>query len=235
MDFSYCAVLDDMIKTRRAVGATGKSFDGLGALSTVNNLTVLRAVMLAGKPEQTLEIGLSYGGSALAIAATHRDLGRAPRRQHTAIDPYQVQGWDSAGLAALERAGLSGYVSFQSELSASALPALLKGQQRFGLIYVDGSHFFDDVFVDAYFGFRLLTDAGMILFDDSNTDHVAKVLKFISSNWNHWTEEVDLTAFRAGGTTMRYQVARRLNRVQLRAFRRTGVDTREWDAPLRRF
>jgi len=27
-------------------------------------------------------------------------------------------------------------------------------------MYVDGSHLFEDVFVDAYFGARLLTDGG---------------------------------------------------------------------------
>ena len=224
-----------MINSRRATGASGKIFEGLGALSTVNNLAVLRALMLDRRPEATLEVGLSYGGSALAIAATHRDLGRSGARQHTALDPYQISGWDSAGLVALERAGLTGFVEFRPEPSATALASLLRDQQRFGLIYVDGSHFFDDVFVDAYFGFRLLTDDGLILFDDCTTDHVAKVLRFVTTNWAAWTEEVDVSAWRPGGATWRYRVAAHLEKVQLRAFRRRGVDDRKWDAPLEPF
>ena len=224
-----------MIKTQRAVGASGKTFQDLGALSTVNNLAVLRSLMLERRPEFTLEVGFSYGGSALAIAASHRDLGRAGSRQHTVIDPFQVEGWDSAGLTALDRAGLGSFVDFRPESSALALPALLRQERRYGLIYVDGSHFFDDVFVDVYFGFRLLTDDGAILLDDCTTDHVAKVVKFVTANWGGWTSEVDLSAHRPSGATFKYQVARQLNRVQLRAFRRHGTDTRAWDAPLQRF
>jgi predicted O-methyltransferase YrrM len=41
-------------------------FEGLGALSTVNNLQVLRALMLERRPRRTLEIGLGFGASALA-------------------------------------------------------------------------------------------------------------------------------------------------------------------------
>ena len=235
MDFSFCPVLDDLLKTQRAVGASGKTFEGLGALSTVNNLAVLRSLMLERRPEFTLEVGFSYGGSALAIAATHRDLGRAGSRQHTVIDPYQVDGWDSAGLAAIGRAGLGAFVDFRSEPSALALPALLRQERRYGLIYIDGSHFFDDVFVDAYYGFRLLADDGVMLFDDCTTDHVAKVVKFITTNWDNWTSEVDLSGHRPGGATLKYRVARKLNRIQLRAFRRRGADTRRWDAPLQPF
>lgn len=235
MDFSFCPVLDDLLKTRRTIGASGKTFEGLGALSTVNNLTVLRSLMLERRPEFTLEVGFSFGGSALAVAASHRDLGRAGSRQHTVIDPYQVEGWDSAGLTAVDRAGLGSFVDFRPEPSALALPALLRQERRYGLIYVDGSHFFDDVFVDAYYGFRLLTDDGVMLLDDCTTDHVAKVVKFITTNWDGWTDEIDLSAYRPGGATVKYQVARRLNRVQLRAFRRCGEDSRAWDAPLQRF
>jgi hypothetical protein len=34
---------------------------------------------------------------------------------------------------------------------------------------------------------------------------------------------------------LRYQAARRLGKVQLRAFTRTGRDTRAWDVALNRF
>ena len=68
-DFDYCPTLAQMISTRTAVGASGKVFHGLDALSTTNNLLVLREFMRLRKPARTLEVGLSYGGSALAIAS----------------------------------------------------------------------------------------------------------------------------------------------------------------------
>ena len=234
MDFSFCPVLDEMVRTQRTIGQSGRVIEGLGALSTVNNLTVLRALMLERRPVRTLEIGLAYGGSALAFAASHRDVAHAPARQHTALDPFQDE-WDNAALAALNRAGLDGYLDFRSERSATALPALTAQQASFGLIYVDGSHLFEDVFIDAYFGFRLLTDDGLILFDDCSIDHVAKVLGFVTANWSGWTQEVDISGYRADGGSLRYQVGKRLGKIQLRCFRRTGTDTRAWDVPLRSF
>lgn len=235
MDFSYCPVLDDLLRTRRVIGRSGRVFSGLDALSTVNNLAILRAFMLERRPGRTLEVGLAYGGSALAMAATHQGLGRAPAAQHVAVDPYQAEGWDNAALAALERAGLDGYVDFRPQQSAIALGALLAQDARFGMIYVDGSHWFEDVFVDAYFGFRLLDDGGVILFDDCSIAHVAKVLAFVTANWSGWTREIDLSGYRPDGGSLRYQAARRLGRVQLRAFTRVGRDTRAWDVPLKRF
>jgi cephalosporin hydroxylase len=228
-----------MVRSRRATGQSGRVFEGLGALSTTNNLGVLRNFMMERRPVRTLEVGLSFGGSALAIAASHRDLGHAPTHQHTALDPYQTVtgewGWDSAGLVAIEQAGLAAFVDFRSRHSAVGLAQLAAEGAAFGLIYVDGSHFFDDVFVDAYFAFRLLSDEGVAMFDDSSTDHVAKVLSFVRANWGGWIEEVELSAFRPDGNSLRYQVGGWLGKRQLRAFRRTGKDTRAWDAPLQPF
>lgn len=234
MDFSFCPVLDELLRTRRAVGRSGRVFEPIEAVSTVNNLHVLRQLMLERRPARTLEVGLAFGGSALTTAASHRELGAAAARQHVAIDPYQYLV-DHASLVALERAGLSGYVDVREQLSSIALGALAAADARFGLIYVDGSHVFENVFIDAYFGFRLLTDDGILLFDDCTVDHVTKVLRFVSANWNSFTEEVDLSAYRSDGDSLRYRAARQLGKVQLRAFRRTGPDQRAWDVPLRSF
>jgi hypothetical protein len=86
---------------------------------------------------------------------------------------------------------------------------------RFGLILRRRLHLFEDVFMDAYFGFRMLEDGGVILFDDSSIDHVAKVLSFVTANWSGWTSEIDLSAHRADGGSLKYQAAKRLGKVQL--------------------
>ena len=178
MDFAFCPELDELIRSRRVVGRTGKVFESLGALSTPNNLHVLRALMLEQKPARTLEVGLSFGGSALTIAASHRELGHQADRQHVAIDPFQHSVWDDSGLQNVEHAGLIGFIDFRPQLSAIALADLLGQGKNFDLIYIDGSHRFDDVFVDAYFAFRLLRKDGIVLFDDCSTDDVATVPEF---------------------------------------------------------
>lgn len=234
MTLAFCPELDVLYSTRRAVGRTGRVFDQVGALSTPQNVAILRALMMERRPNRTLEVGLSFGGSALAIAASHRDLQRPAERQHVAIDPFQSTVWDDCGREVLDRAGLDGYVDVHETLSSTALPAL-SGEGPFGLIYIDGSHLFEDVFVDAYFSARLLSDDGVMLFDDCTDPHVAKVLKFLTTNWQGSIIEVDLSPYRPDGPSMRYKLAKQLGKTQLRAFQRGAPLPREWDAAFHDF
>lgn len=234
MDFGFCPELDSLLRSRKTVGESGRVYEGLVALSTTNNLEVLRGLMLERKPERTLEIGLSFGGSALLIAATHRDLNRSPAAQHVAIDPFQKTVWDNAGVASLRRAALDRYVDVRAQFSSIALPQLLDQGRSFDLIYVDGSHLFEDVFVDLYFAVRLLAPSGIVLFDDCSDPHVAKVMRFVVTNWSGWVREIDLSAQRADGRSVRYRIARQLGKIQLRAFTRVG-EPRDWNSPLRDF
>lgn len=234
--FDFCPALAELLQTRRSVGRTGKVFEGLGALSTLNNLRMLRQLMLASESSCTLEIGLCYGGSALMFACSHRDLGHAPKGQHVALDPYQQTVWDDSGLLTIEKAGLSEYLDFRCSSSALELPRMLERGEKFDLIYVDGSHLFEDVFVDAYFAIRLLSMGGIIAFDDSTYPHVAKVLKFLRASLADKLSEVDLTVYRKGRKErLKHRLAHRLRRAQLTAFQRVGDVERSWDAQFRSF
>ena len=50
--------------------------------------------------------------------------------------------------------------------SRHVLPQLLDEQQKFDVIYVDGSHFADDVLTDGIIAWRLLKQGGVLIFDD---------------------------------------------------------------------
>jgi cephalosporin hydroxylase len=231
----FCPVLTELLETKRAVGRTGRVYEGLPALSTINTLYTLRQLMHETRASRTLEVGLSFGGSALVFCASHKELGHPPEAQHFAIDPFQSTVWDSCGLMALERSELAGYLDFREAYSALELPTLLKEGTRFDLVYVDGSHLFEDVFVDTYFVARLLTDGGVVAFDDSSNPHVAKVLKFVRTSLRRGLEELDLGRYRKKQERLKYRVARRLGKVQLSAFRRIGNVERVWDADFEPF
>jgi predicted O-methyltransferase YrrM len=235
-EFRFCAPLAELMTARQLKGRTGKKFEGLAALSSRNNLVVLRNLCLELKPKRTLEIGLSFGGSCLVFTSTHRDLGHAPERQHVALDPFQVTVWDDCGLLLTEQAGLSAYLDFRPAFSSLELPALLREGRHFDLVYIDGSHLFEDVFVDAYFIIRLLDEGGVVAFDDSTDPHVAKVLRFLRANLTDQLQEIDLSVYRP--PTRRgfsYRLARRLGKVQLTAFRRVGPPERDWNAAFHSF
>ena len=234
--FDFNPTLQAILDTRKAVGRSGKEFAGVGSLSSDNNLIILRNLCLKHKPERTLEIGLAFGGSALVFTASHRDLHRPAGHQHMALDPFQASVWDDAGLMAIERAGLRDYLDFHPSFSSIDLPRLVGEQLLFGLVYVDGSHLFEDVFVDFYYVARLLRDGGMVAFDDCADPHVAKVLRFITKNLSASFKELDLSQYRVdGGCSLRYKVAKLLGKNQMRAFQKTGPMGRSWDARFTSF
>lgn len=233
--------LDELLvnATRKpfAVGRSGREV-AEGSMSSPNNLHIIGSVFDMLKPDRTLEIGLALGLSAVAIANRHRSSGAAPSLQHLAIDPFQKTVWDDCGILALETEKLTAYCEVMMELSSTALARLVGSGQSFGLIYVDGSHLFEDVFVDLYFCARLLSPGGIILFDDASDPHVRKALRFARTNMTNALKELNLEPFRRSEGRMarlRYRVARAIGRSQLAGFERIGAPDRAWDARFRSF
>jgi cephalosporin hydroxylase len=179
--------------------------------------------MLDLAPTRTLEIGMAFGGSTLAIAASHRERGNTAPNVHTAIDLAQTSYWDNVANIHIEKAGLGELVRTIEEPSATALAHLIGEGERFDLVYVDGSHQFEDVFVDFYFASRVLNVGGVVLFDDSTDSHVAKVLRFIGSNCTDTFESFPLERYLKGGRReqFRRKIGELLGRLQMKAFRKT--------------
>jgi predicted O-methyltransferase YrrM len=232
-DTTFCPTLHEMVLSGKAPAAT-KTID-TSSMSSVNNMVALRNLHLSLKARNTLEIGMRMGGSCLTLAQTHKDQGFAPSGQHVAIDPYQCTPFnDSAGLLALERAGLRGYVDFRGSYSALALPQLLSEKRNFDLIYIDGSHNFEDVFIDAYFSALLLSKGGVVAFDDSSNPHIKKVLSFIRRNLRHCLQEIDIIPFRRD-RSLKHRIARMIGRANMTAFKRIGEFERPYGYRLRGF
>lgn len=232
-NLEFCPVLVDMVRNRNAVGRSGKRFEEIGALSTQRNLWMLRSLQMELHPKRTLEIGLGFGGSCLVFTSTHRDLRGGAKKQHLALDPFQTSDWDDVGLITVERAGLTGFLDFRPRFSCQELPQLVEQKEKFDLVYVDGSHLFEDVFVDLYFVSRLLSDGGVVAFDDSTLPSVRKVLQFVRKNFRASFAELDLSSHRLDqGKPLKYRLARLLGKVQMTAFRRIGPPLHEWNAPF---
>ena len=236
MTLDFCPQLHDLYETRRVVGRHGKVFEDLGALSTINNLVTLRGFMFELKPNRTLEIGMAFGGSTLTFGQSHKDLGRAPSKQHTAIDPAQSKYWDDTGRLLLEKAELEGYVEVIEAYSSQAMPRLVQEGLRFEMAYIDGSHQFEDVLMDFVFTHEMLEVDGVILFDDSTDSHVAKVLRFLEANYDDVYVPLSLARFRDGlGARLKYRAASYLRKSQLRAYRKLKEGRQNWGKPLKAF
>jgi predicted O-methyltransferase YrrM len=226
----FPAALSAMLDTGQAVGRTRK-VPFVGG-STVNNLYVLRNLYEAIRPARTLEVGLACGASALLLTSLHRKHAPDAKGQHTAIDPFQAD-LDDAGLHQIACDGLAPYFRHLREPSLSALPRLLAEGERFQLIYVDGSHLYEDVFIDAFYGTRLLDRGGVIAFDDSTWPDVAKVIRFFERNFAGRLERLDVLDYRPPETVnAKTRIAYRLGRNQITAFRLIDDPVRPWSAKM---
>ncbi|MBX3466758.1 MAG: class I SAM-dependent methyltransferase [Planctomycetes bacterium] len=217
-------------------GRHGRRLEG-ASLSSLRNVTALRSLMRKHRPRRTLEVGLALGGSAVGMVDMHRALGTGAPAVHVAIDPFQSTVWDDAGRVALERAGLAALVEVIERPSHVALADLASRGARFGLAYIDGSHLFEDCFVDFVLCADLVHEGGIIVLDDCLDPHVRKVVRFIRENLDSF-EELDVVAYRSLGRfeEMEQRALKGLRGLQQAAFVKTRAAwRRSWDSAFADF
>lgn len=137
--------------------------------------------------QNTIEIGLGYGISALFICEGLVASG-STAVTHVVIDPFQKTRFADCGLDALEEAGLGQVVEYHAEQSQVALPRFQTEGRSFDLAFVDGDHRFDGVFLDLVYLGRLVRKGGLIILDDYQLPAVARAASFCLTNLD-WTLE----------------------------------------------
>lgn len=159
-------------EARRAfeVQASGGAFSNMWFDGGIDLWERLLAPMKAqGRPLELLEVGSWEGRSALFL------LGYLPDATLTAVDTWEGgdEHREDPELALLEQRFDHNLAAFQSRLtklkgrSSSVLPALAaERKERFDFIYIDGSHFADEVMLDAVLAWQLLRVDGILVFDD---------------------------------------------------------------------
>jgi predicted O-methyltransferase YrrM len=228
--------LRNLLANGATVGKSGKTFPKIAAASTVSNLLILRRLLRAYRPARTLEVGMAFGASTCVFADYHAQRAQAAG-SHIAIDPFQATVWDGVGVKFLESADLGKQVRVMTDFSSQVLPTLVAAGESIEMAYIDGSHLFEDVFVDFYYLDHLLLPGGVMLFDDSTHADVQKVISFIRRNHDFRYEPIDLRYCYSPDALngFRYTALQTLRKNQLTVFRKTRSDRRSWDAPFRNF
>ncbi len=230
---SFCPRLQEMIESGKCLDQEGQ-VKRITAVSTLGNLRVIRELLLREQFTTTLEIGLAFGGSALTFLATLAQTSSSGFH-HSAIDPYQTKRWGGCALRAISEEGFAEHFTFYEDYSAFVLPELTKAGHAYDLIYIDGSHRFEDVFVDFYFCSRLLKKEGILLFDDCCDSNVKKVIRFISKNCSEFLIEIDYTSVENPKKSLKKRLGNRLGMRQLRGYVKKAKPHRKWDSPLKNF
>ena len=138
----------------------------------------LRELAVAEGAGRTVEVGLALGMSALFLCQAALELGG----RHVAIDPYQRESWNAAGLRTLREAGVEDVVEVVEEESQLALPRLVGAGREFDLALVDGDHRFEGVFLDLYFMTRLVRPGGLVVVDDMWMPAVRLAVAYVERN-----------------------------------------------------
>lgn len=138
----------------------------------------LRDLAIAEGAERTIEVGLALGMSALFLCQAVLPRGG----RHVAIDPFQWESWNGAGLKTLREAGVEDHVQVIEEESQLALPRLVSEGREFDLAFVDGDHRFEGVFLDLYFMTRLVRPGGLVVVDDMWMPAVRTAVAYVERN-----------------------------------------------------
>jgi len=190
------------------LGAEGKKYpiDATTRISPMQGMWIYQLVRDT-RPDNTLEIGLAFGFSTVYFLAAIRANGKG---HHVALDPYQ-NNWNGIGLAREKVLGTEpGIFEFSSEDSIQGLAQFAREQRRFGTIFVDGSHRFDDVLIDFSLASFVCESGGHIILDDMWMPSIELVASFIRLNRPDFTE-------------VRAPIQ------NIAVFRKTGPDKRNWD------
>ena len=140
----------------------------------------LRDLVLAERAHAVIEIGLAYGGSALAIAEALVANGSCQAR-HLIIDAHQNRFYGS-GWSAIVEAGVTGLSSLFEERSQIVLPRLVSDRFVADAAFVDGSHIFHNVFVDLFYLRELVRPSGLVILDDCSYPSVATAVRYFQLN-----------------------------------------------------
>jgi hypothetical protein len=174
---SPAIVLKEALVERKVLHPDGQCRRVSANISAENSRALYKFVVRR-RPKLVVEIGMGYGVSTLSILWALQENGAG---RLVSIDPYI--GWANwaAGSHVPDRA--SGRLPPPSqhlhECSHSALPKLLAEGLRPDLVYIDGNHNFDYVFVDVFFADKLLQPDGVIGFNDAGWRSVSKAIRFL--------------------------------------------------------
>jgi predicted O-methyltransferase YrrM len=140
------------------------------------------------RAEHTLEVGLGYAVASLFVCDGLLATGNALPR-HVAIDPYQQEWFAGCGLQLLDDAGVSAMVEFHAAESQLVLPRFAAEGRVIDLAFVDGSHWFDGVFLDLVYLQRIVRPGGVVFVDDLQLPAVARAVAYCVANFEWVSEE----------------------------------------------
>lgn len=136
----------------------------------------------------TLETGLAFGASALAVCKAKEKMN-SKETVHYGVDPNQRDYFEEAALVSLEKEGLINKFKLLEGPSHLVISDLIKSNVKLDFAFIDGWHTFDYTLIDFFLVDKLLRPGGFIAFHDMQALSKQKVLKFILTHRKYKVEK----------------------------------------------
>jgi predicted O-methyltransferase YrrM len=130
------------------------------------------------KAAVTLETGVAFGASSLAICEAKRNF-EATDKIHYGVDPNQSKEYGYSALVSLEKEKLDSQFRLLEGPSHLMLPRLIEDGVRLDFAFVDGWHTFDYTLIDFFLIDKMLKPGGIVAFHDMHSLSKQKVLRYI--------------------------------------------------------
>jgi len=181
--------IEEFYLTRRSRAVTGALKQVTASPILAEEGRALLHLAIAEHVQRSLEVGFAFGMSACHLLLAHEITGG---QQHIAIDPFQQREYyKGCGLMNVYGAHLGQRFLWLRALSNQALPRLLEAGDQLDLCFIDGSHLFSDVFVDAYYCHYLLRPRGVLVLHDAFLAATRTVANVLTSNFGYVDESAD--------------------------------------------
>lgn len=213
-----CALLHEMFDSKSVQMPDGTRKPLTAAIS-MRYSAALYSIVRKLQPRLAVEIGMGQGVSSLSILTALQQTGG----RLISIDPYE--GWQSgmdAALCAIDRAGFSSLHCHIRQRSELALPRLWAEGTEIDFAYIDGSHCFDNAFIDWFYLDKMLRPEGVIGFNNAGWLPVWRVIRHLKKS-GRYTEIPSGLRPDYSGRTMGHTILRWLLRIprQDRYFRKS--------------
>jgi len=126
-----------------------------------------------------LEIGFANGFSSLFILDALDQKGGGTL---LSLDPFQMSDWEGRGVERVNAAKFLSKHEFLERSAWEALPELIEAGRQFDFCLIDGSHSFDNAFIDFYLVDKLLDKGALLAFDDVGWSGVERVVHYVVTN-----------------------------------------------------
>jgi predicted O-methyltransferase YrrM len=172
--------IEKFYATKKALNYRGEIIDVTKSPVPLQSGRALLRAAIERKAKRTLEVGFSFGMSTCHLLLAHEVTAGA---EHVAIDPFQMSKYyQGTGLINVTHSGLLSRLTWVKELSNIALPRMYANGEKFDFCFIDGSHIFTDIIMDAYFCMLMLPVGGTLILDDCWLAAVRTVRNILVSN-----------------------------------------------------